>query len=300
MDAELPLGDFNTYKSTEVCKVKSGATGVTVSGSYTGDLQCHGCDGWIFTDLTVSPGSLRFLGGCGWELRDSTLWGGDRGIMSVMGTGSLAAESPLSQCKTSQNWVVDNIHSSGAGCRPEGDPQPTHVRAAYINGGNGIDMNAVMRNSTWEGYSCGYTVKIGSTNLRGVGANSPDSADGVTFSNNVVRVLPTPPEFAYIADAQAVPILTASTDESHLIGNTLVCEVEQCREVVSNPYPGFGQIVSANTLVGEYRRFMLVTRPPANFYEELNASLYGTRYFVSVTDPNNCLPWATCADNVGI
>lgn len=292
--AEFPLGDLYSAKSAEVCKVKPAADGVTVTGTWSGDVQCHGCDGWVFDGLAVAPGSLRMIGGCDWTISNSWFDGGDRGLMAVVGTGSLEDRS-LSECKTSQRWRIASVTAEGAGCRPAGDRYPTHVRALYVIGDNGVDMDAVITGSTFRGRACGYTVKLGSTHNFGYGNRAPDAADGVTFTGN--RVVVTDEDLGG-APVQAVPLLLSDAGEALVLDNLFECErAEGCAEVISNAYPQPGQRVEGNELVGEFSRFMLVTRPPANWVESLNEALYRTRYFVTITELNNCWPWATCEGN---
>ena len=261
------------------CDVHAAGSGVTVTGSWRGDLRCHHCDGWLFDHVTVSEGSLRMIAGDGWIIRDSAVDGGGRGIMAVVGTGS--DDAPDGQAI---NWIIERLTSRGAGCRPIDDPYPTHVRALYIIGKNGQPNHGVIRDSTFEGEGCGATVKIGGTGNFGSWSGAPDAADDVIFERNVVRNLGAGPE-------RVALLLATNSDEVTVANNRLVAGEHAI--VASGPWSGLGLEVTDNTIDAPV--FMLArlwNNPGAGAL----ANLFGER-FVTYEEPGSCPDVGLCSGN---
>ena len=261
------------------CDVHAAAPGVTVTGSWRGDLRCHHCDGWRFDHVSVSEGSLRMIAGDGWSIRDSAVDGGGRGIMAVVGTGS--DDAPDGQAV---NWVIERLTARGAGCRPADDPYPTHVRALYIIGKNGQPNHGAIRDSTFEGEGCGATVKIGGTGNFGSWSGAADAADDVIFAGNVIRNVGEGPQ-------RVALLLATNSDEVTVANNRLVAGEHAI--VASGPWSGLGLEVTDNTI--EAPVFMLArlwNNPEAGAL----AYLYGER-FVTYVDPGACPEVGACAGN---
>ncbi len=252
---------------------------MTVTGSWSGDLRCHHCDGWVFEDVEVEEGSLRMIAGESWTIRDSTIDGGGRGIMAVLGTG--ADDSPTGQAT---NWVIERVTSRNAGCRPEDDPYPTHVRALYIIGKNEVPNFGVVYDSTFEGEGCGATVKIGGTGNFGSWSGAPDAADHVIFRGNTVRNLGEGPQ-------QTALLLATHSDFLIIAQNTLIAGEHAI--VASGPWSGQALEVRDNLI--EAPIFMLGRlwkKPEAG----VTAPLYGEKY-VTYEEPDECPEIGSCVGN---
>ena len=243
------------------------AKDVTVRGSWKGDVRCRDCNGWVFENLTVTSGSLRMIGGTGWTIRDSSFDGGGRGMSSVLGTGSADPGSQVAPHPT--DWLIDNVVSGNAGCRPEGFPHPTHVRALYIIGWNGSDMGGTVRNSEFNGWDCGYTVKIGGTGNTGV-CPGDDAADAVTFTGNTIRNQPAP-EGTHHAGAQPDAMLVSTnSDDVTIVDNDI--EAPRFGIVASGPFTGDDLLIQSNTVSSSerwllWRRLSLPCGSPVNWEE---------------------------------
>lgn len=261
------------------CDVHAAAPGVTVTGSWSGDLRCHHCDGWVFDDVEVSDGSLRMIAGDGWTIRDSTVDGGGRGIMAVLGTGS--DDSADGQAT---NWLIERVTSRNAGCRPADDPYPTHVRALYIIGKNEAPNLGVVRDSTFEGDGCGATVKIGGTGSFGSWSGAPDAADHVIFRGNTVRNIGEGPE-------QTALLLATNSDYLTIAQNTLISGEHAI--VASGPWSGQALEVRDNLIDAPV--FMLArlwNKPEAG----VTAPLFGEK-FVTYEEPGECPEVGNCVGN---
>lgn len=277
------------------CDVRAtGVDAVTVSGHWTGDLHCRDCDGWVFTDVVINPGSLRMIGGTGWTITKTTIVGGNRGLMAVMGTGaddSLSTPSPT-------RWSISDVDVGGAGCRPAGDPNPSHVRALYLNGRNGTPNDGFVVDSRFWGAPCGYTAKVGSTANFGVHAYSGDAADNVTFARNTVEVVDVAlPEGV---PRQATPLLVSghsdnvTFDDNTLIGGDVALWA-------SGPFTGHNLRFTNNRfdqdLMIRWRRY----GPPPWYIPTVPqdsplAPAMGETFARYPTDP--CPPLGTCSGNI--
>lgn len=250
-DTEIRTGNFADDTVTGACSVRGqDAYGVIVTGSWTGDVQCHGCDGWRFEGITVKPGSLRMIGGREWTIADAEIHGGNRGQMSVLGTGSTDASEV--QTKSPYRWQIRNVDVGGAGCREAGDKEfRTHVRALYLVGKNSTALGGLWPNegfvtdSKFWGHRCGYTVKIGATGGQGVHNLSGDAADVVTFANNTVEMIDA--ELPEGVPEQAIPLLVSGHSDSVTItGNTLIGGTHAL--MASGPFTGHDLVFTDNTI----------------------------------------------------
>jgi hypothetical protein len=162
------------------------ATGVTVTGRWSGDVRCHVCNGWSFTGLDVRDGSLRLIGGGGWSVTDSHLDGGGRGANSVLGVGSTDAVDSLDG--NPHDWLIARVTAEHNGCKPAefGGDYANRAHAVYIIGKNGQPMHGIIEDSTFRHDGCGDAVKIGGTGLFAVWDGMPDAADDVTLRRSVI------------------------------------------------------------------------------------------------------------------
>lgn len=268
------------------------APGVTVTGSWTGDLWCHGCDGWLFDQITAAPGSLRMLGGRDWKIQNAVIHGGNRGLMAVVGTGADDGVSTPSPYR----WQMVNVDAGGAGCRPAGDPYPTHVRALYVNGKNGAPNEAFITGSRFWGAACGYTAKIGTTGNFGVSSTSADAADGVTFTGNVVEQ--TTDELPAGVPRQDTPMLVSgNSDQVTVTGNTFTGPGPFALSV-SGPFTGRGFVFTDNRIsqrsMIQWRRYKPSPLFPVTADHPL-AYLGGEQFVAYPLGP--CPPLGTCAGN---
>ncbi len=278
------MGDDPKGENGLSCDVVAKVSGVTVTGSWTGDLRCRNCNGWVFKELTVTSGSLRMIAGDKWTIRDSFIEGGGRGLMAVVGTGSV--DGPTGH---PTNWLIDHITSRNAGCRPPTDPYPTHVRALYVIGHNGEPtigepMNGVVRNSLFEGEGCGVTVKIGGTGNFGSWSGAPDAADSVTFEHNVVRNIGQGIEME--------ALLVATNSDNVTIANNTLSSGEWAI-VASGPWSGLNLNVTNNLI--QAPKFLLArvwNNPGAGAF----AYLYGEK-FLSYPLVGPCAGVGTCTGN---
>jgi len=261
------------------CDVHAVAPDVTVMGSWKGDLRCHHCNGWIFENLEVTNGSLRMIAGNGWSLRNSVIDGGGRGIMAVVGTG--ADDSSDGQAT---HWLIDGITSRNAGCRPPDDPYPTHVRALYVIGKNGVPNDGIVQNSIFEGAGCGATVKIGGTGNFGSWSGAPDAADSVVFRNNEIRNVGDGP--------QREALLLATNSDFVTVENNRLTAGEYAI-VASGPWSGKGLHIFGNTIDAPV---FLLARLWNNPAADALAHLYGEK-FVTVHEPGPCPEVGTCENN---
>ncbi|MBK9266894.1 MAG: hypothetical protein IPM54_44865 [Polyangiaceae bacterium] len=261
------------------CDIHAKVQKVTVKGSWSGDVRCHHCNGWIFENISVSDGSLRMIAGDGWTIRDSTIDGGGRGIMAVVGTGS--DDLPDGQAT---NWLIDNITSRNAGCRPADDPYPTHVRALYVIGKNGVPNHGTVQNSLFEGAGCGVTVKIGGTGNLGSWSGAPDAADDVVFRNNEIRNVGDGPE--------REALLLATNSDDVIVENNRLTAGEYAI-VASGPWSGSGLRVTGNLIDAPvFMMARLWNNPAAGAL----SYLYGEK-FVTFEDPGPCPEVGTCENN---
>lgn len=262
------------------CDVHPGAVGVTVTGSWSGDLRCHHCDTWLFDHVEVRDGSLRMIAGDGWILRDSVVDGGGRGIMAVVGTGAddLANGQAV-------RWRIERITSRNAGCRPPDDPYPTHVRALYIIGKNGVPNDGVIEGSTFEGEGCGATVKIGGTGNFGSWSGAADAADSVVFRGNTIRNLGDGPQ-------RVALLLATNSDNVTVEDNTLVSGEYAIH--ASGPWSGRGLVVRGNVIAAP---IFLLARLWNNPEADALAPLYGEKY-VTFMDPGPCPEVGLCEGNL--
>jgi len=261
------------------CDVHAEAPGVKVTGSWSGDLRCHHCDGWVFENVEVSDGSLRMIAGDKWTIRDSLVDGGGRGIMAVVGTGSDDTASGQAT-----NWLIERVTSRNGGCRPADDPYPSPVRALHIIGENGVPNFGVVRDSTFEGEGCGATVKIGGSGDFGSWSGSPDAADHVVFRGNTIRNVGEGVE-------QTALLLSTNSDYLTIARNTLISGEHAI--VASGPWSGEELEVRDNVI--EAPIFMLGSlwnKPEAG----ATAPLFGEK-FVTYAEPGECPEVGTCVGN---
>jgi len=260
------------------CDVEAHAPSVTVTGSWSGDVRCHGCDGWVFDNVEVSDGSLRMTAGDSWTIRDSTIDGGGRGIVAVVGAGTDGAKSQAT------NWLIERVTSRNAGCRPADDPDATHVRALYIIGENGAPSFGVVRDSTFEGEGCGATVKIGGSGDFGSWPGAPDAVDHVVFRGNTIRNVGEGAE-------QTALLLTTNSDYLTIARNTLISGEHAI--VASGPWSGEELEVRDNVIDAPvFMLGRLWKKPEAG----ADAWLFGEK-LVTYADPGECPEVGTCVGN---
>jgi hypothetical protein len=211
------------------CKMHPSSTDVTVTGTWAGDIECHGCDGWVFTGMRVTNGSLRMIGGRGWRITASNFDGGNRGKDEVVGVGM---GDPTDQPR---DWSIDHNMVTGPGIGT--GVNSNRIHAVYIIGGNGIPMNGVVADNVISGGGTGAALKIGGTGLYGSSPWSPDAADDVAARGNLV---------VNSAGADPTAILVATnSDDITLDQNTIVSPTLDIS--LSGPYSGTGLRVTSNS-----------------------------------------------------
>jgi hypothetical protein len=242
------MEDFDTIATNaatgcDVISNLSGVTDVTVQGDWTGDVRCRNCNGWTFENVTVTSGSLRMIGGAGWTIRNSSFDGAARGIMAVLGTGGVGPG--VYSEPNPRAWVIDNVESGNGGCRPAGDPFPTHVRALYVIGWVNSDMNGLVTNSTFRGWDCAVPVKIGGTGGSGACPGN-DAADAVTFRGNTVITSPAPAGTPNAGKQPDGVLVAANSDNVTVDDNTI--SAARNAVVASGPFTGVNLVVTNNAV----------------------------------------------------
>jgi hypothetical protein len=258
-------GETVRLDGTIVCDFTATQPAVTVTGTATGDIVCRACDRWSFTDVDLT-GTLRMIGGNGWQIIDSHFDGADRGLYSVLNVGA----TPEAGQPT--NWLIRDTVVERPGNSPEHADNQDH--AVYIIGRNDVGMGGVVEGGRIIGGGAGAALKIGGT---GNFAGSPDAADAVT----VRRVEVSNP-------GDECVLLATDSDNVVVDSNIFDCATAV---VMDGPWTGTGTILTGNA--ADAGRWLQV-----GFYRW---GWFGDKVFeVFPTPEAGCGRWAFCADNVSL
>lgn len=265
------------------CDTHPEAAGVTVTGTWTGDVRCHVCNGWTFSKVTVTAGSLRMIGGHSWSIIDSTMDGAGRGLNTIVGTGSTdAIEGPDAN---PHDWLIARSTFAHPGCKPADSKAANQAHALYVIGINGQAMNGVIEDSTFIHDGCGAAVKLGATGSFGSWVGAADAADVVTFRRNtVVNTAPG-------VEASGV-LISGHSDDITIDGNVIETRQEAMRP--SGPFSGARLRITGNQIRAP--TFLLGRR-----WVRPELAAFGTQLAGEttqrITAPGPCPQWGTCTGN---
>jgi hypothetical protein len=159
------------------------------------------------------------------------------------------------------------------------------VHAVYVIGGNGIPMNSTVADNVISGGGSGASLKIGGTGDFGSSPISPDAADVVTASGNLIVNNPG-------TDPTTVLVATNS-DDITLENNTIVTSTVGIS--LSGRYSGSGLRVTSNGVTA--RRFLqakLWIDPAAASTTKPS----GTSFYNVALPSEPCLVVGICVGNV--